>query len=82
MVGIEPSPGFVRQPEGSGCVGRFIRTFKENLLLVRRFATIEELRLALLEFQRLDDQSPIAQHAGDRTPPRVRGELGILAGAV
>ena len=31
---------------------RFIRTLKENLLWVRSFETIEELRLALLEFQR------------------------------
>jgi len=31
-AGIESSPSFVRQPEGNGCVERFIRTLKEQLL--------------------------------------------------
>ena len=44
---------FVRAPEGNGCSERFIRTLKENLLWVRYFATVEELRLALLEFKRV-----------------------------
>ena len=35
-----------------GVAERFIRTVQENLLWVRSFETIEELRLALLEFQR------------------------------
>ncbi len=51
FLGIESSPSFVRAPEGNGCSERFIRTLKENLLWVRYFATVEELRLALLEFQ-------------------------------
>jgi transposase InsO family protein len=50
FLGIESSPAFVRQPEGNGVAERFIRTLKEQLLWVRYFATIEELRLALLEF--------------------------------
>jgi hypothetical protein len=29
---LESSPAFVREPEGNGCVERFIRTLKENLL--------------------------------------------------
>jgi putative transposase len=35
FLGIEPSPAFVREPEGNGCAERFIRTLKENLLWVR-----------------------------------------------
>ena len=51
FFGIESSPSFVREPEGNGVAERFIRTLKENLpLWVRSFATIEELRLALLAF--------------------------------
>src|SRR3954454_14948819 len=50
FLGVESSPAFVREPEGNGCAERFIRTLKENLLWVRRFATIEELRLALHAF--------------------------------
>ena len=52
FFGIESSPSFVREPEGNGVAERFIRTLKENLLWVRSFETIEELRLTLLEFQR------------------------------
>ena len=51
FFGIESSPSFVREPEGNGVAERFIRTLKENVLWVRSFETIEELRLALLEFQ-------------------------------
>ena len=49
--GIESSPAFVRAPEGNGYAERFIRTLKENLLWVRGFDTVEELRRALLEFR-------------------------------
>jgi len=48
FLGIDSSPAFVRAPEGNGCAERFIRTLKENLLWVRHFETIEELRQALL----------------------------------
>ena len=51
FLGIESSPAFVRAPEGNGCAERFIRTLKENLLWVRTFDTIEELRYALLKFR-------------------------------
>jgi hypothetical protein len=49
--GIESSPAFVRAPEGNRCAERFIRTLKENLLWIRSFDTVEELRLALLTFR-------------------------------
>jgi transposase InsO family protein len=63
-------------------VGRFIRTLKENLLCVRRFDTIEELRRALLEFQRLYNRTWIVERRGYRTPVQVRAEqLGALAAA-
>ena len=32
FLGIEASPAFVRQPEGNGCIERFFRTLKEQLL--------------------------------------------------
>jgi putative transposase len=50
FLGIVSSPSFVRQPEGNGVAERFIRTLKENFLWVHSFDTIEELRLALIEF--------------------------------
>ena len=51
FLGIESSPSFVRAPEGNGVAERFIRTLKEQLLWVRTFDTVEELRQALLEFK-------------------------------
>ena len=47
FFGIESSPSFVREPEGNGVAERFIRTLKENVLWVRSFDTIEELRALL-----------------------------------
>jgi transposase InsO family protein len=44
FLGITSSPAFVRAPEGNGCAERFIRTLKEQLLWVRTFRTVEELR--------------------------------------
>ena len=49
FLGIKSSPAFVRAPEGNGCVERFVRILKENLLCMRTFSTVEELRQARLE---------------------------------
>ncbi len=51
FLGIASSPAFVRKPEGNGCAERFIRTLKEQLLWVEQFATVEDLRQALLAFR-------------------------------
>jgi transposase InsO family protein len=68
FLGIASSPAFVREPEGNGCVERFIRTLKENLLWLRRFDTVEELRLALLAFQDTYNQTWIVERHGYQTP--------------
>jgi putative transposase len=72
FLGLESSPAFVREPEGNGCAERFIRTLKENLLWVRRFETVEELRLALQQFRQTYNQSWIIERHGYRTPAQVR----------
>ncbi len=51
FLGAKRSPAFVRVPEGNGCAERFIRTLKENLLWVRTFDTLEDLRQSLLAFK-------------------------------
>ena len=51
-LGATSSPAFIRAPEGNGCAERFIRTLKENLLWIMIFRTVEELRLALIDFRR------------------------------
>lgn len=50
LLGIKDSPSYVREPQGNGIAECFMRTIKENLLWVRRFQTVEELRLRLLGF--------------------------------
>ena len=72
FLGIESSPAFVRAPEGNGCAERFIRTLKENLLWVRTFDTVEELRRALLEFRETYNATWLIERHGFRPPDAVR----------
>ena len=74
FLGIEASPSFVREPEGNGVAERFIRTLKENLLWVRHFETIEELRLALLDFADWYNTHWLVARHGHRTPAQVRAD--------
>ena len=83
FFGIESSPSFVREPEGNGVAERFIRTLKENLLWGRSFDTIEELRLALLEFKRTYNEQWMLEKYDYRSPAQVRRDLlGLDAGGV
>jgi transposase InsO family protein len=75
FLGMESSPAFVRQPEGNGCVERFIRTLKEQLLWVRAFRTLEELRCALAGFRERYNQHWIVERLGYRTPQEARQQL-------
>ena len=82
FFGIESSPSFVREPEGNGVAERFIRTLKENLLWGRSFDTIEELRLALLEFKRTYNEQWMLEKYDYRSPAQVRRDLlGLDAAA-
>jgi putative transposase len=72
FLGIASSPAFVRAPEGNGCAERFIRTLKENLLWVRTFGTVEELRQALLEFRETYNATWLIERHGFRPPHAVR----------
>jgi transposase InsO family protein len=73
-LGIEASPSFVREPEGNGVAERFIRTLKENLLWVRTFDTIEELRAELVEFATRYNETWLVARHGYRTPAQVRAD--------
>jgi putative transposase len=72
FLGIESSPAFVRAPEGNGCAERFIRTLKENLLWVRTFETIEELRQALLAFRETYNTTWLIERHGFISPADFR----------
>jgi putative transposase len=74
FLGIASSPAFVRAPEGNGCAERFIRTLKENLLWVRSFDTVEELRRALLAFREVYNATWLIERHGFRPPDAVRAE--------
>ena len=65
----------MREPEGNGVAERFIRTLKENLLWVRSFETIEELRLALLAFKRTYNEQWMLEKYDYRSPSQVRRDL-------
>ncbi len=74
FLGIESSPSFVREPQGNGCAERFIRLLKENLLWVRTFSTVEQLRQALIQFKHYYNQQWILQRHRYKTPAQVRQE--------
>jgi len=75
FLGITSSPAFVREPEGNGVAERFIRTLKEQLLWVRTFETVEELRVALLEFKERYNRGWLCERHGHQTPAAVRAAL-------
>jgi putative transposase len=74
LLGIASSPAFVRAPEGHGCAERFIRTLKENLLRVRSFASVEELRQALPAFREAYNTTWLIERHGFRPPTAIRDE--------
>ena len=67
-LGIEASPSFVREPEGNGVAERFIRTLKENLLWVRTYKTIEELRAELVAFARRYNETWLTRGMDTKRP--------------
>lgn len=78
FLGIESSPAIVREPEGNGCAERFIRTLKEQLLWLRPFDTVEEIRLALLEFRDRYNREWLIERHDFVSPSAARQQL--LAG--
>lgn len=76
--GITSSPAFVRQSEGNGVAERAIRTLKEQLLWVRHFASVEELRRALAAFAVEYNASWLRERHGYKTPDQIRAEQKAL----
>jgi putative transposase len=81
VLGMEPSPSFVRQPDCNGCVERFICTTKEQLLWVRVFQNVEELQHAPAEFRERYNQRWIVHRLGCLTPVLARQQLLALRAA-
>jgi transposase InsO family protein len=74
FLGIHSSPSYVREPQGNGIAERFVRTLKENLLWVRHFETVEELRLALWEFKEIYNNHWMIGRHGYKTPAQVKAK--------
>lgn len=74
FFGIASSPAYVRQPEANGVAERTIRMLKEQLLWVRFFTTVEELRLGLATFATQYNDAWLRQRHGHKTPNQIRDE--------
>ena len=72
FLGIESSPAFIRAPEGNGCAERVIRTLKEQLLWVKSFATVEELRVALIAWVETYNHQWLIERHGFTPPAEAR----------
>ena len=75
FLGVKSSPAFVRQPEGNGCIERFFRTLKEQLLWIRHFDDVEQLRLALVQFRETYNRNWLLQRLHFRTPRQAREDF-------
>ena len=75
FLGIATSPSFVAEPECNGVSERFVRTLKEQLLWLQTFETIEELRLALIDFKHRYNNGWLVQKHGHITPRQARLKL-------
>ena len=81
FLGMTSSPAFVRQPEGDGCIERFFRTLKEQLLWVRHFSTVDDLREVLLVFKETYNREWLIARFGHRSPAQVRQTFAVRPAA-
>ena len=81
FLGIESSPAFVREPEGNGCIERFFRTLKEQLLWLKDFTTLEELAEALEEFRQRYNDHWLLERLSFQSPRQARQRLLALEAA-
>ena len=71
--GMAPSYAFVGEPETNGCVERLFRTLKEQVIHVRIFQTIEEVRDAVRTFVARYNAEWLIEKNGHRSPAHMRG---------
>jgi transposase InsO family protein len=75
FLGMDSSPSFVRAPEGNGCIERFWRTLKEQLLWIHAYANLEDLNQALQAFRDLYKHHWLIERHKQRSPASVRQNL-------
>src|SRR5690606_21891756 len=81
FLGIASSPSFVRSPAGNGCIERFFRTLKEQLLWTRTFRNAEEVRHAVQLWAALHNEQWLIERHGHRPPAAVRHQFLAMAQA-
>jgi len=72
---------FVRQPEANGCIERFFRALKEQLLWVKDFTTLENLSEPLEEFPEVYNDYWILEGVRLQSPRQARQRLLALEAA-
>ena len=77
FLGMASSPAYVRQPEGNGCIERFFRTLKEQLLWIKTFGDLAGLREALAEFRHRYNHHWIVERLRYRTPAQARRDFSV-----
>lgn len=78
FLGMESPPAFVREPEGNGCMERFFRTLKEQLLWVRHFRDLEELQLPVRDSRDLYNREWLIERLGFQSPRQARERFPAL----
>lgn len=81
FLGFESSPTFVREPEGNGCIERFFRTLKEQLVWVWHFQPLLQLACALEEIRALYNQHWLIECLGFEPPLQARQRLALKPAA-
>ena len=66
-----------QQPRPMAAIERFFRTLKEQLLWIRRFRDLEDLRAALFEFRDRYNHNWIAERVNYRTPVQARRDFSL-----
>jgi putative transposase len=74
-LGIDRSPAFHYEPETNGVVEKFIQTFKEQVLWIERFDTLEQLRARIRQFANDYNNHWLLERHGYRTPRQARDAL-------
>jgi putative transposase len=71
-LGIDISWAFVREPQGNGCIERFIRTLKEQCVWLHHFDDLDQAKAAIGAF--IDDYNNhwMLERLGYRTPAQAR----------
>jgi transposase InsO family protein len=79
--GIQPSFGFIQEPETNGVAERFNRTLKEQAIYGRVFRNAEEVRAAVAPFIQNYNERWLVAKLGHRSPAQARREYCLALAA-